>query len=190
MPEHATSWIVLIAAVALIGACLAYSRHRRYTARLQRALQTIRLAKSWERQGQIQKAYRAYSAVCEGSFGLEPADLPRNAYDRVLALHRTIIAAHDDTLRALETYRARAGRYPDNLEEVQAEIPPESLAAFRGFAYERKGDSDLSIVTGLYGGKDEARAKNARNASRDASHRRGGNSRTARPRPAPIQPIH
>ena len=188
MQDQATLWMFLVATVALIGASFAYSRHLRYTARVRRASQTIRLAASWERQGEIQRAYRAYSAVCEGSFGIEPADLPRNAYDRVLSLHRTIIAAHDDTLCALEAHRARTGRYPDSLEEVQAEIPPESLAAFRGFAYEKKGDSDLSIVTGLYG-NGEAEA-NARNASGDASHRRRGNSRTARPSPAPIQPIH
>ena len=149
MPEHAIGLIV--AAVAIVGACLSYARHARYAARVRRAAETIQLAARWERQGQIQKAYRAYSAVCEGSFEIEPTDLPSNAFDRVLALHRTIIAAHDDALRALEAYRAKAGRYPDTLDEVQAEIPYESLAAFRGFEYERKGDSDVSIVTGLYG---------------------------------------
>jgi hypothetical protein len=151
MPKYEIEWIIVVAAVALIAACLAYARHTLHTARVQRAAETIRLAANWEKQGQIQKAYRAYSAVCEGSFGVEPADLPPNACARVLPLHRTIIAAHDDTLRALNAYRDRVGRYPDSLAEVQADIPAESLAAFRGFEYERKGDSDLSIVTGLYG---------------------------------------
>jgi hypothetical protein len=151
MLKYEPWWIVVVAAVAVIGACLAYARHALHTARVQRAAETIRLATNWERQGQIQRAYRAYSAVCEGSFGIERADLPPNACDRVLPLHRAIIAAHDDTLRALNAYRDRVGRYPDSLAEVQADIPAESLAAFRGFEYERKGDSELSIVTGLYG---------------------------------------
>lgn len=152
MPQHETFWIVLVAAVAVVGAFFAYARHAFYAARVQRASEMIRLATHWESQGQIQRAYRAYCAVCEGSFGIERADMPPNACARVLPLHRTIIAAHDDTLRALNAYRDRVGRYPDRLDEVQADIPAESLAAFRGFEYERKGDSDLSIVTGLYGG--------------------------------------
>ena len=76
--------------------------------------------------------------------------MPPNAGDRVLPLYRTIVAAHDDTLRALDAYRERVGRYPDSLEAVQAAIPDESLAAFQGFEYERKADSELCIVTGLY----------------------------------------
>jgi hypothetical protein len=177
MLEHGSWWIGFVVA-ALSGACLAYARHLRYVARVQRAAETIRLAADWERQGQIQRAYRAYCAVCEGSFPIKRADLPTDARDRVLALHRTIIAAHDATLRALEAYRDRVGRYPDSLVAVQADIPEESKAAFRGFEYERKGDSDLTIVTGLY-------------ASRAASHRRrGASTRTARPIPAPTQPIH
>lgn len=151
MTEHEMRWIVVIAAVAIVGACLTYARHARYAARVRRAAETIRLAATWERQGQIQKAYRAYCAVFEGSVEIAPTDLPSNACDRVLPLHRTIIAAHDDTLRALEAYRDKVGRYPHTLEEVQADIPCESLAAFRGFEYERKGDSDVRIVTGLYG---------------------------------------
>jgi hypothetical protein len=151
MPEHGTWWIVLLIAVAPIAACLACARHARYAARVRRAAETIRLAARWESQGQVQRAYRAYSAVCEGRLRVEGAELPPNARDRLLSLHRTIIGAHDHTLRALEAYRDRVGRYPDRLEDVQAEIPDESKAAFRGFEYERKGDSDLSIVTGLYG---------------------------------------
>jgi hypothetical protein len=151
MPTHEIGWIGLVAAVALICAGLVYARHVRYTARLQRAAETIRLAADWENQGQVQKAYRAYSAVCEGSFRINRGDLPPHALDRLLALHRTIIAAHDDTLRALNSYRERVGRYPGSLAEVQAAIPVESLAAFRGFEYESKDDGDLSIVTGLYG---------------------------------------
>lgn len=152
MPQHGLAWIVLVAA-ALIVACFAYAcaRHVCYTARVRRAAEMARLAADWESTGQIQRAYRTYCAVCEGSLRVKRADLPAKACDRVLPLHRRIIAAHDDTLRALDAYRERVGRYPDSLEAVQAEIPDESLAAFRGFEYERKGDSDLCIVTGLYG---------------------------------------
>ena len=145
-------WIALVAAVALISACVACVRHVRYTARVRLAAETIRLAADWERQGEVQRAYRAYSEVCDGGFRIHCADIPPNAWDRLLPLYRTIVAAHDDTLRALDAYRDRVGRYPDRLEEVRAAIPDESLAAFRGFEYERKGDSDLSLVTGLYGG--------------------------------------
>ena len=144
-------WIALVVAVALISACVACVRHVRYTARVRRAAETIRLAADWERQGEVQRAYRAYSEVCDGAFRINCADIPPNAWDRLLPLYRTIVAAHDDTLRALDAYRDRVGRYPDRLEEVRAAIPDESLAAFRGFEYERKGDSDLSLVTGLYG---------------------------------------
>lgn len=126
-------------------------RHARYSERVRRAAETTRLAEDWERQGEVQRAYRAYSEVYDGGFRIDRADMPLKACDRVLALYRTIVAAHDDTLRALEAYRDRVGRYPDRLEEVRAEIPEESLAAFRGFEYERKADSDVSIVTGLYG---------------------------------------
>jgi hypothetical protein len=125
-------------------------RHARYTERVRLAAETTRLAEAWERQGKVQRAYRAYSEVYDGGFRIDRADIPPNACDRVLALYRTIVAAHDATLRALEANRDRVGRYPDRLEEVRADIPDESLAAFRGFEYERKADSDVSIVTGLY----------------------------------------
>jgi len=151
MPTLEPWWIVAAAAVALIAACVACVRHARYARRVRRAAETIRLATDWERQGEVQRAYRAYSEVCDGGFRIDCADIPPNAWDRLLPLYRTIVAAHDDTLRALDAYRDRVGRYPDRLEEVRAEIPHESLAAFRGFEYERKGDSDLRIVTGLYG---------------------------------------
>lgn len=192
---------IVLVAVALIAACFAYARHVSYTARVRRAAEMARLAADWESTGQIQRAYREYSAICEGSLRIERADLPPKAYDRVLRLHRRIVAAHDDALRALDAYRERVGRYPDSLEAVQAEIPDESLAAFRGFEYERKGDSDLRIVTGLYDSaivdlrrrraSAEARSKKGQHASRDASHpRRGASNRTTSPSPAPTQPIH
>jgi hypothetical protein len=149
MPEM--RWIALVVAVALISACVACVRHVRYAASVQRAAETARLAAHWESQGQIQRAYRAYSEVYDGGFRIDRADMPPNVSDRVLPLYRTIIAAHDDTLRALDAYRDRVGRYPDRLEEVRAAIPDESLAAFRGFEYEKRADSDVSIVTGLYG---------------------------------------
>jgi len=151
VPNHQALWIVLVFATALVAGCVACVKHVSYAARVQRAAETIRLAARWESQGQIQKAYRAYSAVCEGSLRIEHRDIPPSAYDRILPLYRTIVAAHDDTLRALEAYRDRFGRYPDRLEEVQAAIPRDSLAAFRGFEYEKTADSDVSIVTGLYG---------------------------------------
>src|SRR5262245_10643620 len=131
MPMLQLRWIVLVAAVALISACVAYVRRVRYTARVQLAAETARLASRWEREGQIQRAYRAYSDVYDGAFRIDSADMPPNVGDRVLPLYRMILAAHDDTLRALEAYRDRVGRYPDRLEEVQAEIPDESLPAFR-----------------------------------------------------------
>jgi hypothetical protein len=146
-----TSWIALVAAVALISAGVACVRHIRYTARVQLAAETARLAARWESEGQVQKAYRAYSEVYDGAFRIDSADMPANVSNRVLPLYRSIVTAHDDALRALDAYRDKVGRYPERLEEVQAEIPDESLAAFRGFGYERKGDSDLHIVTGLYG---------------------------------------
>ena len=146
------TWIALVVAVALICACVAWVRRVRYTARVRLAAETARLAAHWESQGQVQRAYRAYSEVYDGGFRINRADMPPTACDRVLPLYRTIVAAHDDALRALDAYRDRVGRYPDRLEEVRAAIPDESLAAFRGFEYERKGDSDLSLVTGLYGG--------------------------------------
>src|SRR5690242_11204113 len=149
MAQQEIAWIVLVV-VALIGAKVIYARRVRYMARVHRAAAVARLAVHWESEGQIQRAYRAYSAVCEGSFAIKRRDIPRCARDRVLPLYRTIVAAYDDTLRALDAYRERVGRYPERLEEVQADIPLESLAAFRGFQYERKSDSDLSIVTGLY----------------------------------------
>jgi hypothetical protein len=149
MPTLEIAWIVLVAG-ALIAACAACERHARYAARVRRAAETIRRAEEWERHGEVQRAYRAYCEVCDGGFRIDRADLPPDACDRVLPLYRTIVAAHDDTLRALDSYRDRVGRYPDRLEEVRAEIPEESLPAFRGFEYERKPDSDVSIVTGLY----------------------------------------
>jgi hypothetical protein len=150
MPTLEIRWIVLVVAITLISACVACVRHARYTARVQRATETIRLAADWERRGDVQRAYRAYCEVCEGGLRIDRADMPPNACDRVLPLYRMIVAAHDDTLRALDAYREKVGRYPELLEEVRAEIPAESLTAFRGFEYERKADSDVSIVTGLY----------------------------------------
>ena len=144
-------WIALVVAVALISACVACVRHARYAARVQRAAETARLAAQWESQGQIQRAYRAYSEIYDGGFRIDPADMPPNVGDRVFPLYRAIVAPHDEALRALDAYRDSVGRYPDRLEEVRAAIPDESLAAFRGFEYERKADSDVSIVTGLYG---------------------------------------
>jgi len=145
------AWIVLVAAIALTSGCVACVRHVRYTARVQLAAETARLAARWENEGQIQKAYRAYSEVYDGAFRIDSADMPSSVADRVLPLYRNIVTAHDDALRALDAHRDRVGRYPERLEEVQAEIPNESLAAFRGFEYERKGDADLHIATGLYG---------------------------------------
>jgi len=151
MPTLESWWMVAVVAVALIAACVASVRHTRYTRRVRRAAEAIRLAADWERHGEVQRAYRAYSEVCDGGFRIHCADIPPNAWDRLLPLYRTIVAAHDDTLRALDAYRDRVGRYPDHLEEVRAAIPDESLAAFSGFEYERKGDADLLIITGLYG---------------------------------------
>ena len=142
------TWLALAVAVALI--CVACIRHVRYAARVQRAAETARLAAQWESQGQIQRAYRAYSKIYDGGFRIERTDMPPNVGDRVIPLYRTIVAAHDDTLRALDAYRESVGRYPDRLEEVRAAIPDESLAAFHGFEYERKADSEVSIVPGLY----------------------------------------
>ena len=150
MPLLEASWIVLVVAAALISGCVACVQHVRYTERVRLAEETLRLARDWERQGQVQRAYRAYSQVCDGAVQIDRADIARTARERALTLYRTIVGANDDALRALDAYRDRVGRYPDNLEAVRGEIPAESLAAFRGFQYERKGDSDLRIVTGLY----------------------------------------
>src|SRR5262245_6100787 len=117
------TWIVLGAAVALISTWVAYVRHARYTARVQLAADAARLAARWESEGQIQKAYRAYSEVYDGAFRIDSADMPPNVGDRVLPLYRAIVTAHDHTLRALDAYRDRVGRYPDRLDEVQADIP-------------------------------------------------------------------
>ena len=143
------AWIAVAATVALTLAGVCWERHVRYTASVQLAAESARLAARWESEGQIQKAYRAYSEVYDGAFRIDSADMPPSVSDRILPLYRTIVTAHDDTLRARDVYRDRVGRYPDRLEEVQADIPSESLAALRGLGYERKGDYELQLVTGL-----------------------------------------
>src|SRR5262245_37972764 len=115
MPTLET-WVALVAAIALTSGCVACLRHIRYTARVQLAAETARLAARWEREGQIQKAYRAYSEVYDGAFRIDSADMPPNVSDRVLPLYRSIVTAHDDALRALDAYRDKVGRYPERLE--------------------------------------------------------------------------
>ena len=147
-----TAWT--IAFVSISGALLVgvfAARHVRYVARVERAAEIGREAADLERQGRLQAAYQAAHGVCEGVLRIERRDIPEGLCAQSMRLHNTILVAYDDTMRALNAYRDRNGRYPDTLDQVETQIPLVSLAAYRGFQYVRRSDADADLVTGLYG---------------------------------------
>lgn len=98
-------------------------------------------AVAFEMHGNIQSAYRLYSHLCQdGSY--VHADLPRNQQPciRGSALADEIAASYKVTWQALKRYRHLHGKYPDELRQIESEIPPQALRAFVGF---RLHDFDL-----------------------------------------------
>jgi hypothetical protein len=101
-----------------------------------------------EQANKIQAAYRWYNVVAEqGCHSPERTD----AWEGVRRLSRVIRIAYEETVVALDDYRATTGRYPDSLNEVSHNIPEQSRAAFSGFRYYKENDSKMGVVTGEYG---------------------------------------
>lgn len=104
-----------------------------------------------ELSGQLQAAYARYKEV--NNFSCEISTVELEAESEIIRIGSIILTAHDDTRKILDSYFAENGRYPDSLEQIKERIPERSRIAFSGFTYARNSDTDVGIVTGLYGSK-------------------------------------
>lgn len=149
-------WFVLamllfIVAVAADRAWLARKSQIPYESRVSQVRSIFSDAVALERDGQVQAAYRRYSTICEGSYGIDRNDIPAGACEGAYRLSASLRTAYEHTIAALERYREATGRYPESLDAIAKEIPESSVAAFSGFRYFRNSDIDVDIVTGRYG---------------------------------------
>lgn len=123
----------------------------RHGQRVKHANSLYAKAVSMEQLGQIQAAYLRYLALCEGSLEIRRSNIPANACDDSSRIRKLLDQAHYNAQRALTSYKAKHGRYPDSMAEVQSSIAPELLPAFNGLRYTKQDETNMNLSEGLPG---------------------------------------
>jgi hypothetical protein len=146
-----TVFRTMAAVVASVLVVYVFVGEIRHGQRVERANSLYAQAASMEQAGQIQAAYTRYLALCEGALEIRRSDVPANACRDSSRLRKALDHAHYNALRALTSYKAKHGRYPDSITEVQSAIAQELVPAFNGLRYTKVDETNMNLTEGLPG---------------------------------------